>query len=149
VNAADPRPSLRAYVRAKHEVAALLRDAREFVKVAAPCAEGGVDDLVIRLGQSCFRLVVLGQFKRGKSSLMNAIIGQRLLPPGVLPVTSVITPLTHGSRAHVVPRRANRALTEEVPPAIAELLAGPEHVAAATLAVEASGRSDAARDRCW
>ena len=33
-------------------------------------------------GENRFTLAVVGQFKRGKSSLMNAIIGRELLPTG-------------------------------------------------------------------
>ncbi len=37
------------------------------------------------------RVVVLGEAKRGKSSLINALAGQDLLPTGIIPVTSVAT----------------------------------------------------------
>lgn len=48
-------------------------------------------------------VVVLGQFKAGKSSLINSIIGEELLPVGVIPVTSIITRLQYGEerRAHI------------------------------------------------
>lgn len=42
-------------------------------------------------------LVVLGQFKRGKSSLINALLGRTLLPTGVVPVTSVATVIRRGA----------------------------------------------------
>jgi ribosome biogenesis GTPase A len=38
-----------------------------------------------------FNLVVLGEFKRGKSSLINALLGRAALPVGVVPLTSVAT----------------------------------------------------------
>jgi GTP-binding protein EngB required for normal cell division len=38
-------------------------------------------------------VAVLGQFKSGKSSLLNALVGEDLLPVGVVPVTAVITRL--------------------------------------------------------
>lgn len=49
-------------------------------------------------------VAVLGRFKSGKSSFLNHIIGRRLLPVGVLPVTSVVTTLNFGpvESAHVV-----------------------------------------------
>jgi GTPase Era involved in 16S rRNA processing len=37
------------------------------------------------------RVVVLGEAKRGKSSLINAMAGRSILPTGVIPVTSVVT----------------------------------------------------------
>ncbi|OQP60185.1 hypothetical protein A3860_34465 [Niastella vici] len=36
-------------------------------------------------------IVVLGLFKRGKSSLINALLGKDLLPVGVTPVTAIVT----------------------------------------------------------
>jgi len=41
-------------------------------------------------------VAVLGQFKSGKSSLLNAVLGADLLPVGVLPVTAVVTRLCGG-----------------------------------------------------
>ena len=41
-------------------------------------------------------VAVFGQFKSGKSSLLNAIIGEPLLPVGAIPVTAVITRVSHG-----------------------------------------------------
>ncbi len=46
-----------------------------------------------------FRLVVLGQFKRGKSTFINALLGERILPTDVIPVTAVITEIHHGAEA--------------------------------------------------
>lgn len=43
------------------------------------------------LDEGLLRVVVLGQFKRGKSTLLNALLGAPLLPTGVNPVTSVAT----------------------------------------------------------
>lgn len=42
-------------------------------------------------------IAVLGQFKSGKSTLLNTLIGQPLFPVGVLPVTAVITRVSPGS----------------------------------------------------
>jgi GTP-binding protein EngB required for normal cell division len=38
----------------------------------------------------------LGQFKRGKSTLLNALVGDRALPTGVIPITTVPTVLRYG-----------------------------------------------------
>lgn len=44
------------------------------------------------------QLVVLGQFKRGKTTLINALIGVNLLPTAVIPLTSVVTILKYGNK---------------------------------------------------
>ncbi len=44
-----------------------------------------------RLDEGLLRVAVLGQFKRGKSTLLNALLGVPLLPTGVTPVTAIPT----------------------------------------------------------
>jgi GTP-binding protein EngB required for normal cell division len=44
-----------------------------------------------RLATERFQLAVLGQFKRGKSTLLNALLGKSVLPIGVVPVTAIPT----------------------------------------------------------
>lgn len=41
-------------------------------------------------------VAILGQFKAGKSSFLNSIIGKQVLPVGVIPVTTAITRLQYG-----------------------------------------------------
>lgn len=43
-------------------------------------------------------VAILGQFKAGKSSFINTLIGRPVLPVGVIPVTTVITRLQYGSQ---------------------------------------------------
>ncbi|WP_287006002.1 dynamin family protein [Desulfurella sp.] len=49
-----------------------------------------------------FNLVVIGQFKRGKSTLINALIGKDILPSSVLPLTSIVTIINFGEQKAVV-----------------------------------------------
>lgn len=51
-----------------------------------------VDDL-----DGIFLLVVTGEFNAGKSSLINALLGERVMPEGVTPTTDRVTVITHGS----------------------------------------------------
>lgn len=44
-----------------------------------------------RLAEHRFQLAVVGQFKRGKSSLLNALLRQPALPTGILPLTALPT----------------------------------------------------------
>jgi GTPase Era involved in 16S rRNA processing len=44
-----------------------------------------------RLERERLQLAVLGQFKRGKSTFINALLGADLLPTGVIPLTSIAT----------------------------------------------------------
>lgn len=54
-----------------------------------------------RLEKGRSRIAVLGQFKRGKSSLLNALLGEALLPTGVVPLTSIPTVIRHGPERRV------------------------------------------------
>ncbi len=47
-------------------------------------------------------VAILGQFKAGKSSFVNNLIGRDVLPVGVIPVTTVITRLRFGERERAV-----------------------------------------------
>ncbi len=48
-------------------------------------------ELQDRLAKGRFHLAVLGQFKRGKSTLLNALIGEEIAPCAVIPLTSIPT----------------------------------------------------------
>ena len=52
--------------------------------------------LAERLTEGRFYVACIGQFKRGKSTLLNALVGDRVLPTGVVPVTTVPTVLRYG-----------------------------------------------------
>ena len=43
-----------------------------------------------------FRVAVIGEFKRGKSTLINAIIGAEVLPADIVPATATINRITYG-----------------------------------------------------
>ncbi len=74
--------------------------------IAAAASIDGVnasalDPLRHKFDQHAFHLVVAGEFKRGKSTLINALLGADLLPTGVVPLTSVVTQLRHEDAAAV------------------------------------------------
>jgi ribosome biogenesis GTPase A len=55
-----------------------------------------LSDLINRLSEGRFHLAVLGQFKRGKSTLLNALTGEPVLPVGVVPLTAAPTFIQFG-----------------------------------------------------
>ena len=50
----------------------------------------------VALRNGVFRLLVLGDMKRGKSTFLNALIGENLLPSDVNPCTAILTILRYG-----------------------------------------------------
>ncbi len=98
--------------------------------LAALAAEAGESDLAAeaaaaadRLGEGQFHLVAVGQFKRGKSTLLNALVGEPILPMGVMPVTTVITMLRHGPERAARVYFADGRTIDVAPSAIQEFVA--------------------------
>jgi GTPase SAR1 family protein len=58
----------------------------------------GIALLRQKVEQNRFYLTVVGQFKRGKTSFLNALLGAEVLPVAILPLTSVVTMLRYGHR---------------------------------------------------
>ena len=113
---------LQAYTRLKHTLAGHIRMFDTLLRQTGNETRAEqCQDLMAKLAEDRFTLAVLGEFKRGKSSLMNAIIGRDLLPTGVLPVTSAITVLKFGPQERLVVHNADTVFPREYP--ISELAA--------------------------
>ncbi len=84
--------------------------------------------LAQRVTEGRFYVACIGQFKRGKSTLLNALLGDRILPAGVLPLTTVPTIVRYGTSRHarvrfeggpwtdIAPEDLTRYVTEELNP---------------------------------
>ncbi|MDH5767384.1 MAG: dynamin family protein [Nitrospirota bacterium] len=59
------------------------------------------EELKEKIQDNVFNLVVLGQFKRGKTSLINALLGTEILPTAVVPLTSIATILKYGEALRI------------------------------------------------
>jgi GTPase SAR1 family protein len=109
---------LQDYEKTKFALAELLRsaDALDPRDPQGRHANGDlVRDLFSRLAEDRFNLVVVGRFSRGKTSLMNAVLGSDRLPTGIRPLTSVITTVTYGSQEKAVIHYRGLNLPEDVP----------------------------------
>ncbi|HLI63556.1 MAG TPA: dynamin family protein [Terriglobales bacterium] len=90
-------------VRAANSVREAAVDAHalsRLAEIAAALGERSTTDnicrLVSRIDEGRFFVACVGQFKRGKSTLLDALVGEEILPTGVVPVTTVPTVLRHG-----------------------------------------------------
>ena len=92
---------LRSYDTAKFELAEILRAIEARAPRSCRAVIDGLPTLFARLAEDRFNLLVIGRFSRGKTTLMNALLGTDRLPTGVLPLTSVITSVAYGSRERV------------------------------------------------
>ena len=105
---------LREYENAKFELAGMLRTLSEAAKETGEPVAAQIQDLFVRLAEDRFNLAVVGRFGRGKSSLMNALIGIERLPTGILPLTAVITAVVYGSTEKVIIHYEGRRLSTEI-----------------------------------
>ena len=60
-----------------------------------------------RLEAARLRVLVAGEAKRGKSTLINALVGRAVLPAGVTPLTAVATTVRYGDDPHAEVRFAD------------------------------------------
>ncbi len=109
-----PSPSrgdvLTEYRRRKLDLAELIRAAMNLAEERRDQERiASARELLARLAEDRFQLAVVGQFSRGKSTLINAILGHSYLPTGVLPMTSVVTTVRYGSRPRATVRRTETA----------------------------------------
>ena len=123
--------ALAEYERRKHDLAQILREIRAAAyKAKDDALERSVVDVTHKLAEDRFYLTVVGQFSRGKSTLMNAILGKDYLPSGVIPTTAAITAVSYGSRERLVLRFIGSNLTSEVGiHELADVVTGKSHSA--------------------
>jgi replication fork clamp-binding protein CrfC len=66
------------------------------------------------LSSGVFRLLVLGDMKRGKSTFLNALIGENILPSDVNPCTAILTVLRYGTQKRVTVYFNDQTPPEEI-----------------------------------
>jgi GTP-binding protein EngB required for normal cell division len=82
-----------------HGESALLRLAELAEEFDAEQVAADARSVAERVSEGRFYVACIGQFKRGKSSVLNALVGDSVLPTGVVPVTAVPTIVRYGLRA--------------------------------------------------
>jgi GTPase Era involved in 16S rRNA processing len=83
----------KAAIRATYET---LAEAAETAGLATT-ARDIRDTRIPKLDEERFSLVVLGEFNHGKSTFINALLGEAVLPTGITPTTAVLTHITQGA----------------------------------------------------
>ncbi len=116
----------------------LLRLARLGEELGARSVADDGTALAARVAEGRFYLACVGQFKRGKSTLINALIGSPVLPVGYIPVTAVPTVIRYDTRPRarvqardgtwrdVAPSDLDQYVSEEFNPENAKGIAGVE-----------------------
>ena len=76
----------------------LLEDIEKLKRMSCVVQSGKTDvfnDLSSDIQNDLFTIVVLGEFKRGKSTFVNALLGEKILPTDVLPETATINAIMY------------------------------------------------------
>ena len=87
---------LEEFIKHKTEILSVIENIELLSKEDTEAIDNRLLTVREQLLSNSFNLVILGQFKRGKTTLINSLIGKEILPSSVVPLTSVVTILKHG-----------------------------------------------------
>ena len=62
-------------------------------------SEKQINEVIERMDADLFRLVMVGEFSRGKSTFVNALLGRKILPASKNPTTAIISKIVYGDSA--------------------------------------------------
>jgi len=103
-------------------------------RLAELAAEFGAENIAVtarsiaeRVSEGRFYVACVGQFKRGKSTLLNALMGHSILPMGVVPVTTVPTIIRYGECLAARVRFADADWTDIAVGAVAQYVSEEEN----------------------
>ncbi|MGN0587154.1 MAG: dynamin family protein, partial [Oscillospiraceae bacterium] len=60
-----------------------------------------ISDTIDKIADEHFEVAIVGEFKRGKSTLINALLGEEVLPADVLPATATLNRVTYSETPYV------------------------------------------------
>lgn len=89
----------RQTVTVVHDDLIKLQNYCEYLKLN--CTAGSIAELLKKSAADSFAVAVVGEFRRGKSTLINSLLGKAVLPSDVLPTTATLNRVTYGMTPHV------------------------------------------------
>lgn len=120
----EPSRGLEAVVELRRQLVELIRRQASVIRAIGTQAQQErwlykLDDLAHLVENNTFKVLVVGQFSRGKSTLINALLGRKVLPSHATETTAIINAVKFAEkpRALVYPRAAEG----EPPPAPIEV----------------------------
>lgn len=87
---------------ATHDADPLLAALAGLAELGGEQDRAAIEALRRRLREHRLRVLVAGEAKRGKSTLVNALLGRAVLPAGVTPLTALATTVCYGRRERVI-----------------------------------------------
>ena len=82
-------------------LSSILRDGSDR-NVLSPTLTAEVTKISRKLQSQRFRVVVVGDFSKGKSTLLNALVGEKIQPVRATPCSGTVTILKYGSKRRVI-----------------------------------------------
>lgn len=104
----------------------LLELARLAAQLGSERVANEADELAARIAEGRFYVACVGQFKRGKSTLIGALVGKSILPTGFVPITAVPTVVRFGHTESARVRFANGSW-QEIALGVLEQFVSEEH----------------------
>jgi len=84
------------YKRVVLTLATDLQKLREFAqRLKLEHTIAPLDDVLERITNDSFKIAVVGEFKRGKSTFINALLGKAILPADILPCSATLNRITY------------------------------------------------------
>jgi ribosome biogenesis GTPase A len=95
-----PKPTLDSFFEKRDEVVRALQGLSDVAtSLGTKSVRDRVDrELVRKLEEDRFHLVVVGEFNHGKTTFVNALLGEHVLPTGVTPTTAAIHHIRWGDQ---------------------------------------------------
>lgn len=94
--------NFREYQKNQKELADILRGASEVTCGLNMSKEKELSELSARVQNDTFKIMVTGTFKNGKSTFINALLGEEILPAYALPCTAVINEVKYGKEKKAI-----------------------------------------------
>lgn len=83
----------------KERLGGMLSDASEVINdLNMSSASENLDKLSKKVNNDAFKIQVIGTFKNGKSTFINSLLGEAVLPAYALPCTAVINEVKYGEK---------------------------------------------------
>ncbi len=101
------------------ELAEILQEASEVTSGLNMSKEKELAQLSEKTRSDTFKIMVTGTFKNGKSTFINALLGEEILPAYALPCTAVINELKYGTEKRAILHFRN-PLPDPLPERLAE-----------------------------
>ena len=95
--------SYSAYKRTVSELTESLIQLKEYSEdIGLVHTAKSIGETVEKVAKDHFEVAIVGEFKRGKSTLINALLGQEVLPADVLPATATLNRVTYSETPYVM-----------------------------------------------